>query len=52
VASVYFSAFTPLFFAAAVIAAIGLVAALFLKPKRLPTAQVQAAAQQNKLPTP
>jgi len=52
VASVYFSAFTPLFFAAAVIAAIGLIAALFLKPKRLPTAQVQAAAQQNKLPTP
>ncbi|MNY39600.1 hypothetical protein D3C86_1742920 [compost metagenome] len=41
VASLYSDAFTPLFFAAAATAAIGLAAALMLKPVRLPAA-VQA----------
>lgn len=38
VASLYSDAFTPLFFAAAATAAIGLAAALMLKPVRLPAA--------------
>jgi EmrB/QacA subfamily drug resistance transporter len=42
VASLYSDAFTPLFFAAAATAAIGLAAALMLKPVRLPAA-AQAA---------
>ncbi|MGN7291950.1 MDR family MFS transporter [Rhizobium sp. SAFR-030] len=40
VAVVYYHAFTPLFLTAAATAAIGLVAALFLKPTRLPPARV------------
>jgi len=45
VAGLYYHAFTPLFLTGAAIAVIGLVAALCLKPKRLPTAKGAAAAQ-------
>jgi EmrB/QacA subfamily drug resistance transporter len=48
VAGVYYHAFTPLFLTAAFIVAIGLVAALFVKPKRLPTARSAEAPAENK----
>ena len=43
VAEVYYHAFTPLFLTAAGTAAVALVAAVCLKPKRLPTASEKAA---------
>jgi EmrB/QacA subfamily drug resistance transporter len=43
VATVYYGAFTPLFLTATGIAVIGLIAALCLKPKRLPPAKLAAA---------
>ncbi|TWF57079.1 EmrB/QacA subfamily drug resistance transporter [Neorhizobium alkalisoli] len=43
IATVYYGAFTPLFLTATAIAAIGLIAALCLKPKRLPPARLPAA---------
>jgi EmrB/QacA subfamily drug resistance transporter len=47
VAVVYYHAFTPLFLTAAAASAVGLVAALFLKPTRLPPArEPQPAAEE------
>ncbi|RWX77301.1 MFS transporter [Neorhizobium lilium] len=47
VAALYYHAFTPLFLTSAFIAAIGLIAALCLKPKRLPTAKAAAEPAQG-----
>jgi EmrB/QacA subfamily drug resistance transporter len=48
VAALYYHAFTPLFLTSALITFIGLVAALCLKPKQLPSAQAASQPAQNK----
>ena len=47
VAALYYHAFTPLFITSAVIALVGLVAALCLKPKRLPVAHSGAVPEKR-----